>query len=178
MPTPDEAAAQLLFNLGRGAKGILWFTFRIPVGEQYPDLRQAIQQWNRVLLMCRDDLLSAEPIQAVTHTDDRLDVAVLASWDKLFVLIVNQAYEINDTAYRWRPVKNARVHIKLPLWIQPQSVIALDGEAPKKVKFSLKDRQLALEPGDIATCKFIIVDNNPDSFEQFASAFQQILTTE
>lgn len=174
LPTVDELGAQFLFNLGRGAKGILWFTFHIAAGETYPDLRQAIQKWNRVLLMTRDDLLSAESINASVRADGKLDVAVLASWDKLFVFIVNTDYDVDDEAYQWRSIENAKITLTVPSWIDPKSAIQMDGEEPKKITFIKQGREITLQMGNLDMGKFLVIDGIHDSLDRYNSELKQI----
>lgn len=178
VPTVDELSAQLLLNLGRGAKGLLWFNFEIEPGEKYPDLRQAIQQWNRVLRMTREDLISAEPVEAHVKASQLLDVAVLVSWDKLFIFIVNKDYDINDQAYQWRPVKNAGIELTVPAWIEPQSVNELNGSTPLRIHFKKKGRSVSLFPGNIDVCKFLVLDADKKSLAKYTEAFEKIVAEE
>ena len=39
VPTVEELSAQLVLNLSRGAKGILWFVYDAALGKRYPDVR-------------------------------------------------------------------------------------------------------------------------------------------
>ncbi|MBI3117681.1 MAG: hypothetical protein HYZ00_03280, partial [Candidatus Hydrogenedentes bacterium] len=75
VPTPEELAVQLLLNLGRGAKGILWFNYEQNVAERYPDVLASMQGWGRVMRLLRNEFLSAEPVQLSVSAPDKVDVA-------------------------------------------------------------------------------------------------------
>ncbi len=62
-------------------------------------MHAAMQGWGRVLEMIRGDLLAAEPVSCVRQAPPKLDVAVLAGWDKMFIFLVNLDYQIDDEAY-------------------------------------------------------------------------------
>lgn len=53
MPAVNELTVQLLLNVGRGAKGILWFTLNKNVGERHLELRTTIQGLGRVLALAQ-----------------------------------------------------------------------------------------------------------------------------
>lgn len=170
VPTPDEAAAQLLLNLGRGAKGILWFNFDVKVAERYTDLRDAIQVWGRALTLTRDDLLGAEPLDVATieiAAPEKLDVAALASWDKLIVPLVNLDYDLDPAAYRWRPMADAKFSLKLPPWLQPKSGVWLDPAGPVPAEFQVQGGRVEVAAGPLGACRLLVLSNQTDALEDY-----------
>lgn len=133
VPTISELSAQLVLNLSRGAKGILWFTFSEKRVNEYPAAAEAIKNWNRFLQDYRDDLLRSEPANANAVAPDKLDVALLAAWDTAFVTLVNTDYLIDDTAYKFTPLQDASIAIDLPAWITPHSVTFIDHTQRKEI---------------------------------------------
>ncbi|MBM3290839.1 MAG: hypothetical protein FJY92_11875, partial [Candidatus Hydrogenedentes bacterium] len=95
VPTPEELSAQLVLNLGRAAKGILWFTYNPKMSVKYPETRESMRGWNRVMNVLRDDLLAAEPLEGEIDAPKLVDAAVLVSWDKAIVFATNVDYDID-----------------------------------------------------------------------------------
>lgn len=131
-PTPEEIAGQLLLNLGRGAKGILWFNFESRILKRFPDAAAAIQGWGRVLEAIRGDLLAADPADLVASAPAELDVAPLVSRDKLMLFVFNKSYQIHAKGYVWRPIESARIVVRRPSWIGGTRMVSVapDGVAP------------------------------------------------
>lgn len=157
VPTPEELAAQLVFNLGRGAKGILWFNYDEKVAEEYPDAREAMQRWGRVMTVLREDFLGSEPVQATRKAPQKVDVAVLASRDKLMVCLVNTDYEIHPEAYPFQTKRNVEVEVALPNWINAEEafVVAPDGVAP--VAVGVKNGTARFTLDELPVCAVVVL---------------------
>ena len=97
LPSPDELGAQLFFNLGKGAKGILWFTFQEKAGSLYPKTKKALQEYGRLLTCTRQDILVSEPYQTSMNHDEKIDVAPLLSENLMMVFLTNTDYDISDS---------------------------------------------------------------------------------
>ena len=90
VPTPEELGVQLVQNIGNGAKGILWFTFREGPGQQFPVTKKAIQEWGRVRLL-RGDLLEFEPmLPSGISAPPTVDCFALVTMSKLIVCLTNK----------------------------------------------------------------------------------------
>ena len=178
VPTPDELAAQLLLNVGRGAKGILWFNFELDVGEKYPDTMEAIRRWGRVLRLVRDDLLAAEPIEADVTAPGKIDVAPLASWDKLILAVANLDYEIHDTAYPWTTAKDVKISLDLPEWIHPATALAVEPDGITRVPYEVNEQRVQLDLGDLHVCRLIVLANDAQTEQAYKAHYQQILEDE
>jgi len=178
VPTPNELAAQLLLNLGRGAKGILWFNYDHTVGEKYPDTREAMQHWGRVMRLTRDDFLAAEPYDAGVEAPDKLDVAALAAWDQVLVCVANLDYEIDRQAYPFTVQQDVSVSLRLPDWVKPAVAfeIAPDGvtEAPLKVKRG----KARIELGDVEVCKLLVLPNDAGVGNDYRQRYAQVIEDE
>ncbi len=161
VPTPDELAAQLLFNLGRGAKGLLWFTFNVEIGEKYPEMLGVMQGWGRVLHLLRETLLTAEPVNAHVQAPEKLDIAVLASWEKLLIFVVNTDYEIHDESYPWRVKKDVTLELTPPSWIQPRSACVISPDGVQDIEMR-GNHNIQLNVGDVQVGKIIVLDNRRD----------------
>lgn len=149
VPTVEELTAQLLFNVGRGAKGILWFTFSKNVGEKYPELRTAIKRWNEVLGGIREDLLSSEPAFSGVKTSEKLDATTLVSWRKMYIFVVNTDYEIHDHAYPFTPVKNAYIELTCPEWLSPQAAVCHEVEGDRELGIRRTGNRIRLDLGEV-----------------------------
>lgn len=157
VPTPAELAAQLMLNLGRGAKGILWFNFSLKAANDYPDAVAAMGDWGRVMRCVRSDLLRADPIRLETESPPKLDVATLASPEALFLFITNQDYEIDDQAYPFRKQCDVRVSVELPSWIRAKDVYAITSNGIEDLPFEVTEGKAIIRPGDIDVCRLVAV---------------------
>ncbi len=178
VPTPDELAVQLLQNLGYGAKGNLWFTFRESVGEKYPDTKQAIQRWGRVLRLIREDLLSTEPMTLHHEAPAELQVLPLVGWDRGFIVVTNSDYELRREGYRWSPVESATLSLRLPQWLEPKAVLGLGPHGVQPLHFSCVGQQLKLELGRVHAYRLIAVLNDPAEVEAYQRQYQAIVKDE
>jgi len=178
VPTPDELAAQLLLNIGRGAKGILWFNFELDVGERYPDVMDAIRCWGRVLRLVRDDLLASEPVELKVRAPDKVDVAPLVSWDKLILAVTNLDYEIHDTAYPWTTANNVKISLDLPDWIRPGAALAVEPDGVTQVPFEIKDNRVELALGDLNVCRLVVLTNDANAEQAYKEAYGRVLEDE
>lgn len=144
-PNEGELAAQLLLNLGRGAKGILWFNFDMDVAERYPDAREGIQRWGRVLSLTRDAWLRSEPIMGEIHAPDQIDVAALVSKKEIIAALTDIDYEMRDDGYRWEERGDFQVTISRPEWIQPKTALLITPDSVTAVPFSLENDAIQVE---------------------------------
>ncbi len=178
VPTPAELAAQLLFNLGRGAKGIIWFNYSHKMAERFPDTREAVRRWGRVLRMVRDDLLAAEPIEVAVEAPDNVDVAVLASWDKLVVCVNNLDYEIHPEAYPFTPKHDVKISVRLPKWVKPAAALLVSPDGVKPVPHEVKNGRATLGIGDLEVCKLVVLCNDPNTERVYKDTHTQALKDE
>ena len=179
VPTPDELGAQLLLNMGRGAKGILWFTIKHHIGEKYPETRDAIQAWGRVLDITRDDLLSAEPLQHPIAAPKNIDAVGLIGWDRVFLFVFNQDYEIHDTAYPWTSAKDVIIDVTLPEWLRPECAasVAPDGVTP--VRFAaLPGGSTRVTLETLRVGQLIVLCNDPEGLAQYRRAHAEAIAFE
>jgi len=178
VPTPDEFAAQLILNLGRGAKGILWFNFELDMGEKYPDTRDAIRNWGRVLRVMRDDLIGSEPVDAKVQAPSKVDVAPLVAWDKLILAVTNLDYEISDTAYPWRAAKNVNMSVDLPEWIHPEMALVVAPEGIKPLPVRVSSGRVEVPIGDLKVCQLVVLCNDANDLRRYEERYQQALADE
>lgn len=178
VPTPDELAAQLLFNMGRGAKGILWFTIKHSAGERYPELWDDITGWGRVMEITRDGLLSAEPLASEIDAPDKIDVAALVAWDRIFLFVVNLDYEIHDEAYPWTPAEDVEVTLDLPEWLKPASAVALGKDGVAKVSFETRRGRARVRLDTLNVGALIVLGNDTDLPAQYEKAYGDAVAME
>lgn len=145
VPTPEELGAQLVLNLGRGAKGILWFNHDEKVAEKYPELEREMQGWGRVMSLLKEYFLSSEPIDFIGSALENVDVAPLLGRDFVILCITNLDYDIHPEAYPFREKQNVKIGVKLPIEVQsvfevrPQGVKELNLEKGKEYSFVLPE---------------------------------------
>jgi hypothetical protein len=162
VPTPDELAAQLLLNIGRGAKGILWFNYSDKLAQKFPDVRDAMRDWGRTMVVLREDFLASDPIDARVKAPDLVDVAVLAGWDKLVLCVTNLDYEIHPEAYPWKVKKDVQIRLQLPDWIQPAAAVELTPNGVRALPHESRRDFLTVTLDKLDTCTYIVLGNDKD----------------
>jgi hypothetical protein len=167
LPTPDELAAQLMLNLGEGAKGILWFNYSKAAGERHPDTRQALRAWSRAVAALRQDLLGAEPMQRGAGAEN-LYVAPLASRDRVILCITNLAYQLHPEGYPFQERQGVTVTAALPEWVTPRSAVEVTPEGVKTVPCTVRDGTATVTLKNLRAATFVVLANDPDASETYA----------
>lgn len=178
VPTGEEIAAQLVLNLGRGAKGILWFTYHQGMSLKYPDTREAMRGWNRVMAVMREEFLSSEPAELSITAPKKMDVVSLVSWDNLIVLLTNTDYDIHPEAYQFRKQKNVRVSIPLPEWITPKAAFAIGPNGIHAVSMSIGDGKAKLLLPRVPVTEVIVLANDSATMKTGEERFREVLGAE
>lgn len=177
VPTPDELAAQLLYNVGNGAKGIIWFNYDPAVAERYPDVLKAMGRWGRVLRLLREDLLAADPLAPAT---DPAHLPPLAAKDRAIVAYVNGDYDMDDAGYVFRArrdVRRAFPRAALP-WIEPRAAFAVEPDGVRPVPFRVTDDSVQVELGDVKVGRVVVLANDPGAQIEYEKRYAEILQDE
>lgn len=178
VPTPEELSTQLVLNLGRGAKGILWFTYNPKMSRKYPETRDSMRGWNRIMQLLRDDLISAEPLEGEIVTPDKVDVAALVSWDKLFLCITNLDYLIDPKAYRFTSKSGIRIGLALPDWITPNSAVLVTDEGASGVPLRVRDGKAELRLGRLMDSAIVVLANDASAVDSLNKRYHALLKGE
>jgi hypothetical protein len=179
LPTPDELGAQLYFNLGRGAKGNLWFTFLEEAGMRYPATKKALQQYGRIVRLLEHDLLLSDPWHGKVSAPAGIDVAGLITPDKLLVFVVNTNYRISDSAYQWTSARQVQVDISVPAWFSATDAFGIDpasGIVP--VSWKRENRSITVTMDALAMGKVLVFSTDRDTRKSFTQRFGQLLRVE
>ena len=178
VPTPNEIAAQLTFNLGRGAKGIIWFNYEQDIAEKYPDAVEAMRHWGRVMRMTRNDFLAAEPLAEIPAAPDGLDAIALAHWDGMLIVLTNTNYELDPKAYPFTPHDDVEVRVVLPSWIEPKAAAALTPEGVDELGLRIENDEAVINVGDIEAAKIIALVNDPSKLDTYRAEYDAALHDE
>lgn len=179
LPTPDELGAQLFFNLSRGAKGNLWFTFLEEAGTHFPATKKALQQYSRVVRLLEDDLLLSDPLHTPVTAPGNVDVAGLITPDKLIVFVTNTDYRISDSSYQWTTVKNISVQLKVPVWFKAHDgfeIIPATGIKP--AQWSMQDQLLEIKLDELNMGRVFVFSATKDSRTPYEQRFAEIISAE
>ncbi len=179
LPTPDELGAQLYFNLGRGAKGNLWFTFMEEAGVRYPATKKALQQYGRIVRLLEHDLLLSDPWHGKVSAPAGIDVAGLITPDKLVVFVVNTNYRISDSAYQWTSARQVQVELTVPGWFSPTDAFDIDpvsGIMP--LCWKRENRNITVKMDTLAMGKVLVFSTDRDTRKTFTQRFGQLLRVE
>lgn len=178
VPTPEELSAQLVLNLGRGAKGILWFTYNIKMSVEYPETRESMRGWNRVMSLLGDDFLAAEPLQGAIDAPDKVDVSVLVSWDKAIVCVTNLDYEIDPKAYPFRPKSSVKIALELPDWIETKSASLVSGSGVASVPCAQRDDKTVLKLNKLVDGAIVVLANDSSLNSTLQNKYRTLRETE
>jgi hypothetical protein len=179
LPTPDELGAQLYFNLGRGAKGNLWFTFMEKAGIRFPETKKALQQYSRVVKLLENDMLLSDPWHGNVAATDGIDVASLITPDKLILFAINTNYQINDSAYQWKPAENVKISLSVPEWFWPVEAFETNPqEGIKPADWKIQNKAIELNIKEVKMGSVYVFSMKKKSRESFESRFSGLLKHE
>jgi hypothetical protein len=178
VPTPDELAVQLVQNLGAGAKGILWFNYSQEMAERYPDVRDAVQRWGRVLQVTREDFLAAEPCDAAVEAPEKVEAAPLVAWDKLLLCVTNVDYEIDDEAYPFVYKSGVRVSLDPPEWIAPVVALRVSPDGVVRAPFAVTSGRIEITLDELTSAAVLVLANEAATESAYAEAYQRALEEE
>ncbi len=160
VPTVPEMAAQLVLNLGRGAKGILWFNYDHERAQEYPELVEGMRGWGRVMLALRDTFLASDPVDIEIAGPDKLDVAPLVSKDTLLLALTNTDYEIHPEAYPFTTQEDVTLEVELPGWIAPAAAVMVAPEGIQPLGLEVADGKATIDVGDLEVTGIVALLND------------------
>lgn len=178
VPTTSELAAQLVLNLGRGAKGILWFNYDHDVAERFPDTRDAMRDWGRVLRMLREDFLASDISRAAVTAPRKVDVAPLVTPDKLILCMTNLDYEIDPEAYPFDEKKDQGLRVTLPDWLDPAVALRLSPDGVQSVEMTRDGGDVLVRYGDLTEVAIVVLANEAHAAEEYRESFDAALSDE
>ncbi len=143
VPTPDELSAQLVLNLSRGAKGILWFNHDKKVASKYPELEKEMQGWGRVMSILKEYFLGSDPVGFVGKVDDKVDIALLEGINYTILCITNLDYEIHPEAYPFKYKDNLKITLNSQMHYKTAVEVTPGGL--KQLSISNKGNSIELE---------------------------------
>jgi hypothetical protein len=177
-PTPEELGAQLVLNLGRGAKGVLWFTFNMDQAKKYPDSADAMRGWGRVMYVLRDAFLASDIALGESKAPDKIDVASLYGRDMMIVCVTNTDYDIDVAAYPFREKKDVDITVRTPDWITPKAAVRVSPEGVETVEVKAKHGKAKFSAGDIKDCGVFVLLNDPAGVDALKQRYQQAVAEE
>jgi hypothetical protein len=163
VPTPEELGAQLVLNVSRGAKGILWFNWHPKRAKEYRDVVQAMQRWSHILGRLRDTLLNSEPSADIVRAPDGVDAKTLIDWDKAVLCLTNLTYQIDPQAYRFTPVTPCEVVLKKPAWQRWKRATLFDGTGEVAVSLQVDQDMATLRLDSLPVAGFVLLENDADT---------------
>lgn len=178
VPTSEEAAAQLILNLGRGAKGILWFNWSNERVPEYPDLMATIGGWSRIMKVMREDFLTSEPVDLGAAAPDMVDVATLVNWDKVILCVTNTDYDIDPEAYPFRDKEDFSIAVDLPEWITPAVALQMAPEGITPREFSVEDGRVSVKLPKLHDVAVVVLANDAAAQQTYEEANKQALAVE
>lgn len=173
-PTPEELSVQLVQNLGRGAKGILWFTWKKEVAEKYPDLYARARNWNRVMQVMKEHFLESEPADIVENAPKKVDVAALIGWDRIIVCLCNTDYEIHDEAYPFVDKEKVKLSLRLPDWIRPAGALAMNGDGVQQAQLKLKGNTVDVTLDKLHDAAVLVLPNSESALAEYESRLNEL----
>lgn len=172
VPTPEEAAAQLVLNLGRGAKGILWFNWHRERATVYTDIIDAMRGWGRVMKVLREDFLASEPALLDTAAPDQVDVAPLLNWDNLVLCLTNTDYDIHPEAYPFREKTDVAVSVALPAWLEPAAALHVAPDGIHPLPLETEGGRATLTLPKLHDTAVVVLANDSNTQAAYEAAYQ------
>ena len=177
-PTPNEIAAQLMLNIGRGAKGIIWFNWSDKAAEDYPESVEAYRDWGRVMRCIRPDLLKSDPIHLDFKGPDKLDVAPLVTHNTLILCITNTDYEIHPEAYPFTAKEDVQLEVELPAWLEDVQAYSITADGLLDHEITIVDGKAQLALGDIEAARMIVLTADESVRARHAAEHAQSIADE
>lgn len=178
VPTPSELAAQLVLNLSRGAKGIIWFSYKSDLGAKYPDAREEMRGWGRVMRVLRPDFLASEPAPYAVTAPEKLDTRLLVSRDAAILCVTNLDYEIDPKSYPFVEKKDVSITAVLPPWLQPTAAVRFDAKAATPVKVDVANGAATIAVGDLLDTTLVLLTNDAARVAAIPQEWQALLDVE
>lgn len=177
-PTPDEIAAQLVLNLSRGAKGILWFDYRKVDAEKVPDAVQAMRGWGRVLSVLREDFLACEPSVIPRKSPEQVDSALLLGKGRALLCLTNIDYDLHPDAYPFREKNDVTVTANLPEWLDPADAFAVTPDGIRPVKLDKQNGSASVTLDRLKVCEIILITESVEDRARYQRSFHGAVARE
>ena len=167
----------MTLNLGRGAKGILWFNHSRDLAEKWPDAIAAMTQWGRVMTVLREDFLDADVWAAAVNAPEGVDVAPLLGRDKLLLVLTNTRYEIHPEAYPFQAFDATPLSLD---WAKaaPAAVVRVGETGVADLPFSLDNGRLTIEAGALEAAGVVVVLQDGATAQAYRDAYAAALAKE
>lgn len=184
VPNPGEIAAQLLLNLGRGAKGILWFNFEMDLWDAFPDAFQAVQEWGRVMQLVKHDVLLGEPLVGEIAAPDFMDAAALLAWDRMVLCLTDVGYEMRDDGYRWQKREDLSFQLTCPQWLDPKAAVAVTPDAVQPLEIQVLEgsregmQSVRFTMEELEVGAMVLLLPNEDQIAVYQERFAQLQAAE
>lgn len=171
VPTVGELSAQLVLNLSRGTKGVLWFSYKANLGDRYPDVRTAMAGWGRTLSLVRDDLLAAEPSPVPVAAPPGIDARLLVGRDAAVLCLTNLDYELDPAGYRFRDRQDVTATVDLPEWLRPVRAVRLDHAQAAETAVTMSDGRATVSVGSLADATLVLLPADAERAARLAAAW-------
>ncbi len=164
-PTPEEKRMEVYYAVGEGAKGLSywWFAYDRFCRGLSTGTPEAKALWNEIGLLGAEVrtagplITTSCPAPLETSASRFLWVrTLLAGTDTLAVVTVNDNAASDRVGTVVHAVKDARIRVKLPSWLEPADVFEVTFDGVSDVNWSIRDGSLLLEPGEVYLSRFIV----------------------
>jgi hypothetical protein len=137
-----------------------------------------MRMWGRVMCLLRQDFLASDPALMAVKAPEKIDVAPLASRDKLLLCLFNTDYDVDPQAYPWREKKDVKITVELPSWINPAAALRITPEGVIPADLKMSGREATISMDSLRVCDIIMLPNAADAKEKLDAAFKQIVADE
>ncbi len=131
------------------------------MSKAYPETRESMRGWNRVMTVLREELLASEPWWSSSpKAPENIDVAPLVGWDTLILCITNLDYKIDPKAYPFNVRKDVEVSVALPDWLAPSSALAVTGRGVEAVRMNIEARRATVVIPSLLDAMIVVLSND------------------
>lgn len=170
-PTPEEKRMEVYYSVGTGAKGISYWWFPRDNFCQGLDYRtpEANALWKEIGILGAEVrtagplITTSCPVEMDTKASRLLWVrSLLCGGDTVAVIAVNENVACDRMGTMVKPVENASVSVKLPSWIDPESVIEVSADGISDVKYTMQGNSIKLDLGTVQINRFVLITSDAD----------------
>ncbi|MBI3921928.1 MAG: hypothetical protein HY318_10975, partial [Armatimonadetes bacterium] len=180
-PFAEEERLMMYYAIGAGARGLfdyihcseMWSGGKVMShgSKEYPDVWEEIGRVYRELQVVSPYLSLAHPTRLATSSNPKLDVStLLCGEDALLLVCINDDYEQQKQAFKYRSAKEVTLEIPKIPWMRPQSAWRITEHGVKPVALKRGQGTTSIEMDQVDVAEMLLVSSNPRAGEELNAA--------
>ena len=179
LPTLSELRAQLYLQLNAGAKGVLWFTHRLPFVEEGAAQWAEVGRQSRLIGALREFFLYGDIADTVRISGGNALARAVVSEDAVVIPLVNLDYDwqkrvwaegqdppMPSEPYAFHPREDLVLSVLMPEWIRPETAFLVTPEGVSEVPWESAARVVTLTLPVLDDVALLIVSDQESLAEE------------